>query len=126
VVAGPAGSAAPIRLLIVDDEPSLLDLLRRYLERLGFAVDVASTPEAALEQFEADSTKYDCVVTDLKLPGMSGEDMLERMRSLRPGLRALISSGSPHQPLSRGTAFLQKPYLPAMLAEELERILGVR
>ena len=126
MVAGPAGPAAPIRLLIVDDEPSLLGLLRRYLERLGYAVDVAPTSEAALEKFEADSAKYDCVLADLKLPGMNGEDMLERMRSRRPGLRALISSGSPYQPRSPRTGFLQKPYLPAMLAAELERILRAR
>jgi CheY-like chemotaxis protein len=110
----------------VDDEPSLLRLLRRYLERLGYAVEVASTSEAALEKFEMDSAKYDCVLADLKLPGMNGEDMLERMRSQRPGLRALISSGTPYQPQSRRTGFVQKPYLPAMLAEELEHILRVR
>jgi CheY-like chemotaxis protein len=113
----------PIRLLIVDDEPALLSLLRRYLERLGYAVDVAATPQAALTQFESDPGRYACVVADLTLPGMTGEEMLERMRALRPGLRALISSGYPYHPQSAGIVFLQKPYLPAMLAEALEGVL---
>jgi DNA-binding response OmpR family regulator len=113
-----------MRILIVDDEPSLLGLLRRYLERLGYDVDVAETSEAALAHFTSDPGKYGCVLTDLKLPGMSGEEMLERMRALRPGLKALISSGRPYQPTLPGTGFLQKPYLPAMLAEELQRLLG--
>lgn len=112
-----------VRLLIVDDEPSLLALLKRYLRRLGYEVDVAETPEAALAYFKADPETYACVLTDLILPGMSGDEMLERMRALRPGLRALISSGLPYQPQSAGIAFLQKPYLPAMLADALERVL---
>jgi CheY-like chemotaxis protein len=112
-----------LRLLIVDDEPTLLALLQRYLERLGYEVDVAGTPEAALASFESDPDRYACVLTDLKLPGMTGEEMLERMRALRPGLRALVSSGQPYQPQSAGIGFLQKPYLPAMLAEALESVL---
>ncbi len=112
-----------LRLLIVDDEPTLLALLQRYLERLGYEVEVAGTPEAALASFESDPEKYACVLTDLTLPGMTGEEMLERMRALRPGLPALVSSGHPYQPQSPGIGFLQKPYLPAMLAEALERVL---
>jgi len=112
-----------IKILIVDDEPSLLGLLQRYLHRLGYEVDVAATPQDALAQFEADPGKYGCVLTDLKLPGMTGEEMLDRMRALRPGLRALVSSGHPYEPRSPDVGFLQKPYLPAMLAEALERVL---
>jgi DNA-binding response OmpR family regulator len=126
VVAPPADGPRPasrLRLLIVDDEPALLGLLQRYLERLGYAVDVAETPQAALAHFESDPGKYACIVTDLKLPGMSGEEMLGRMRARRPGLRALISSGQPYEPQSAGIGFLQKPYLPAMLADALEGVL---
>jgi two-component system C4-dicarboxylate transport response regulator DctD len=112
-----------IRLLIVDDEPSLLGLLQRYLGRLGYDVEVAGTAEGALALFESDPARYDCVLTDLKLPGISGEEKLDRMRKLSPGLRALISSGQPYEPQSPGTGFLQKPYLPGMLAEALDRVL---
>jgi two-component system cell cycle sensor histidine kinase/response regulator CckA len=126
VVAGPRAADSwegPIRLLIVDDEPALLGLLQRYLERLGYAVEVAGNAQAALAKFESDPGKYACVLTDLKLPGMSGEEMLKQMRALRPGLLALVSSGLPYVPQSAGVGFLQKPYLPAMLAEALERLL---
>src|SRR5579884_2175436 len=107
------------RLLIVDDETALLDLLKRYLERLGYAVDLARSAEDALVCFERDPARFACVLTDLSLPGLDGEQLIERMRAANPGLPALISSGYPYQPRSAATAFLQKPYLPNMLAEAL-------
>jgi two-component system cell cycle sensor histidine kinase/response regulator CckA len=114
------------RLLIVDDEAALLDLLKRYLVRLGYEVDVASNPEDALASFEVDPERYICVLTDLALPGMNGEELLERMRAKNPRLRALISSGYPYEPRSKRTVFLQKPYLPKMLAQTIEELLGRR
>src|SRR4051794_16590021 len=99
------------RLLIVDDEPALLVLLKRYLERSGFVVDTTADAETALELFAAAPDHYDLVITDLKLPGMSGEDLLTRLRQKRPTLKALISSGYPHAPALAGVGFLQKPYV---------------
>jgi CheY-like chemotaxis protein len=115
-----------IRLLVVDDEAALLNLLQRYLARLGYEVEGAADAEEALARFTADPDRYDCILTDLKLPGMGGEELLERMRELRPGLPALISSGYPYEPRAGATAFLQKPYLPAMLVEELNLLLKKR
>jgi two-component system cell cycle sensor histidine kinase/response regulator CckA len=111
------------RLLLVDDEGALLELLKKYLERLGFEVDACITPEAALALFEADPKRYALVLTDLTLPGMNGEDMLERMRSLNPKLRAILASGYPYHPRSAQVDFLQKPFLPRMLAEAIDKIL---
>jgi DNA-binding NtrC family response regulator len=112
------------RLLIIDDEQPLLALLKRYLERLGYEVDLAGTAEDALASFESDPRRYACVVTDLTLPGMNGAELLERMRTLNPRLPALISSGYPYQAKGAKTGFLQKPYLPQMLVEALEGLLG--
>ncbi len=117
------GGAPDGRILIVDDEASLLSLLQRYLERLGYEVETAANAEDALARFASGPERYACVLTDLNLPTMGGEEMLELMRAIRPGLPALISSGLPYEPRSAGTGFLQKPYLPVMLIEELERIL---
>jgi DNA-binding NtrC family response regulator len=110
-------------LLIVDDETALLDLLKRYLERAGYQVHLASTPEEALACFERDPEKFACVLTDLTLPGMDGEQLIERMRVHNPRLPALISSGYPYSPRAAATVFLQKPYLPKMLVEALEGLL---
>jgi DNA-binding NtrC family response regulator len=111
------------RLLLVDDERPLLDLLRQYLERIGYAVDACSSPESALAAFESDPARYALVLTDLTLDGMSGEEMLDRMRAIKPSLRAIISSGYPYQPRTPSIVFLQKPYVPKMLAEAISKLL---
>jgi DNA-binding NtrC family response regulator len=111
------------RLLIVDDETSLLALLQRYLERLGYKVETVSTAAGALALFESDPAGYALVVTDLTLPGISGEELTERLHAHNPRLPVIISSGYPYQPRSKNVRFLQKPYLPQMLAEAIAEML---
>lgn len=111
-----------LRLLIVDDEPNLLNLLSRYLGRLGYEVETCGSAEAALALFEAGPDRYALAITDLSLPTMNGEEFIERIRLLRPRLPAIITSGYPYQPRA-GTGFLQKPFLPQMLADEIEKAL---
>ena len=115
-----------VRLLIVDDEKPLLSLLKRYLERLGYEVDLAATAEEALAAFETAPGRYSCVLTDLTLPGINGEELVDRIRVLNPRLPAIISSGYPYEPKpsKARTVFLQKPYLPQMLVEAVQGILG--
>ena len=110
-------------LLIVDDEPKLLDLLSRYLGRLGYQVETRGDAEDALALFQAGPDRFSMAITDLSLPSMNGEELIERMRQLRPGLPAIITSGYPYVPRAAGVGFLQKPFLPQMLAEAIEKAL---
>ncbi len=113
------------RILLVDDEAPLLDLLTRYLERLGYQVDACLTPADALARFEADPSCYELVLTDLTLPGMKGDEMLTRMRERSPKLRAIVASGYPYEARGKRTKSIQKPFLPKMLAEQIEELLKV-
>jgi CheY-like chemotaxis protein len=114
----------PARLLIVDDEAPVVELLRRYLERLGHSVDVAYTANEALRLVES-SKKYDLVVADLQLPDLNGQEMVRRMQSGNQNLEALISSGYPLPAMSSDRRkFIQKPFLPQELAERIAEILG--
>jgi two-component system cell cycle sensor histidine kinase/response regulator CckA len=112
------------RILLVDDEAALLDLLKRYLERLGYEVEACLTPLEAIDRFEANPGSYALVLTDLSLPGMKGTQMIALMRSREPKLRAIVASGYPYVPESKQTGFLQKPFLPKMLAELIEKMLN--
>ncbi len=111
------------RLLIVDDELTVLQLLKRYLERQGYEVETSSTAELALAGFEEDPHRYDMVITDLTLPGMNGAELLEKMRAKNTTIPALISSGYPYEPKLKGVGFLLKPFLPQMLADEIAAAL---
>ena len=111
------------RILLVDDEAPLLDLLKRYLERLGYEVEACLTPADALKYFAADPARYALVLTDLTLPGMRGDEMIAQMRAQAPKIRVIVASGYPYQPQGKRTVFLQKPFLPKMLAEQIEELL---
>ena len=114
-----------VRLLLVDDEEILLDLLGKYLERLGYEVHTCATAAAALVRFDNDPKGYALVLTDLTLPGMKGDAMLEQMRTLNPSLRAILTSGYPYVPQSDYVSFLQKPFLPKVLAAEIRQRLAL-
>jgi hypothetical protein len=54
---------------------------------------------------------------------MKGDEMIAQMRGVTPKLRVIIVSGYPYKPKGKRTAFLQKPFLPKMLAEQIEELL---
>lgn len=121
---------APNRILLVEDELPLLQLLEKYLQRLGFEVETHLKPVEALQRFEAAPEQYNLVIADLGLPDMHGDTLLTRMLEIRPELRILVCSGSPFfvetlpQPLQQQVGFLQKPFMPKMLDEALRQLMG--
>jgi DNA-binding NtrC family response regulator len=95
----------------------------RYLGRLGYQVETCGDAQNALALFQAGPDRFSLAITDLSLPSMNGEELIERMRQLRPGLPAIITSGYPYVPRAAGIGFLQKPFLPQMLADAVEKAL---
>ena len=103
-------------LLVVEDEPQLLELAVRMLEKAGYVVLQAGTPELALRIAAEHPGTIDLVVTDVIMPQMDGFQLLERIRTVRPGQRSLLMSGYPDDAIARhGTMdgdlkFLSKPF----------------
>ena len=124
------GSA--VKILLVEDEPPLLQLIEKYLQRLGFEVETHLRSFDALRNFEAGPDRYGMVIADLGMPDMPGDTLLTRMLEIRPDLRVLVCSGSPYfienlpDSLQRQVAFLQKPFVPKMLAEAVQNLLQER
>ena len=123
---------ATARILLVDDELPLLQLLEKYLQRVGFEVEGHSNSASALRSFEASPGRFDLVIADLGMPDMPGDTLLTRMLEIKPQLPVLICSGSPFfvsnlpQALQRQVVFLQKPFLPKMLSEAIGQLLAPR
>ncbi len=78
------------RLLIVEDEETLCESLRRVLSREGYAVDTAGSAESALEIFQDGS--YDLIITDIILPGITGIELLKKIKERRPEQIVIITT----------------------------------
>ena len=120
------------RLLLVDDETALLDLMRRYLTRLGYQVDAYTNAHAALQRFESQAGDYALVVVDWSMPGMTGDELLDQILALNPKVRVLVCSGYQYnigrfpKDVQPQIAFLLKPFLPKMLADAVENLMKVK
>jgi DNA-binding NtrC family response regulator len=106
-------AAQPPRILIVDDDPAFLDALPETVRlRIPHAgVETAESAQAALERIAA--ADYDVIVTDLVMPGMTGADLILKIRELRPSTPMVLMSGNPNPRgyalRARAYAFIQKP-----------------
>jgi CheY-like chemotaxis protein len=92
--AGPAPSAqAGKHVLYLDDEDSLVLLVKRLLQRRGYRVSGYECQQEALDALRADPAAFDLVVTDFNMPGMSGLDVAREVQSIRADLPVVIASG---------------------------------
>jgi two-component system chemotaxis response regulator CheY len=114
---------APV-ILVVEDDRAVRHLFSRVLESAGFSVIACENGPAALAAARPRLNEIRAVVTDAKMPGMSGQKLLSRLRTLRPVLPAIVVSGNPIDGIADATTvFLVKPVTPGRLTEELQRLL---
>lgn len=81
-----------LRVLVIDDELWVRNVLRDYLLFMGHQVDTANDGDAGVALFERD--RHDAVITDLMMPGLSGWGVVERVRGLDPRTRVIIVTGA--------------------------------
>jgi CheY-like chemotaxis protein len=124
-----------VRILVVDDEPALLESMCSYLSRLGHKVTAFRSGGAAWESLASEGLSSESaapfvMIIDLTLPGMSGEELIRKVVERDPTIAVLATSGYPRSletlglPWGARVATLPKPFTPRMLNEALERLLG--
>ncbi len=117
------------RVLVVEDDPIIVDLLTDIVGSCGYSVEVASCASEAIYALEKQLSTAACVILDYGIPGMDPSRLLSRMREIQGDLKVLLSSGYSRAFIDREFAldsvegFLAKPYEPQALQEELERLL---
>ncbi len=117
-------------ILLVEDEPFVRDATCGILQNAGFEVLPAGDAREALEIHAACKRKIDLVMTDMVLPGRTGQELGQDLRQRSPEMVVLVTSGygnpeyETEAPESR-TYFLAKPYSRRSLVEKLEKILAV-
>jgi PAS domain S-box-containing protein len=120
------------RVLLVDDEEAVRFVGSHMVESFGLDCDTAADGAEGLARFDAPGARYDVVLLDLTMPGMSGEDVLRALRQRRPDLPVVLMSGfSEHEVSQRftqdsPTAFVQKPFSVGTMRSTLRAVLGDR
>ncbi len=89
----PADDPEPLRVLVVDDDPGTLDCLREGFEHHGCLVSAAAPAGHALARLAAEGVHL--VVSDIRMPGLSGLDLLDAVKRRRPGTPVVLLTGSP-------------------------------
>jgi two-component system, cell cycle response regulator CpdR len=128
---GPFDSLLPIGLetavvsrvvLVVDDEPLVLDVTASMLEDLGCEAITATDGQEALEKL-ADHPHIDVLITDINMPGMDGYELAERAKQMREGLKVIALSGREQN--SKGLPFIRKPFLASDLRRTMAEHAGL-
>lgn len=117
------------RILVIDDEPSIAEMVGRMLGRLGYDVTVRTSGMEAFDLFLSQPNRFDLVITDLTMPHVTGVELAEKMVQVRPELPIILCSGFGMK-VSREAAasvgireFLEKPASARTLAETVRKIL---
>ncbi len=116
-------------ILLVEDEDDVRALAREVLERQGYTVLEASDGLQALGRCEAGAAGVDMILTDVVMPRMSGRELVDRVRAIRPEMRVLYMSGYTedailrHGVLDASTVLLGKPFTPAALLSKVREVL---
>ncbi|MDH5695530.1 MAG: PAS domain S-box protein [Dehalococcoidia bacterium] len=103
---------AKARIMVVDDEPSICQFLNRFLTGEGHKVQTVLNVEAALQKMNA--AKYDLVLLDIKMPGMSGIELYEHMKEVDPALQQKVVFIAGEVNSSKVKAFLSKTRVPCL------------
>ena len=125
-----------VRILLVDDEPSLLKVAGAYLNRLGYAVTPANTTEKAWAEMQAavngEGGGFAVAVLDATMSGLPMAELAERILQASETVRVITTSGYPvdiadlEEAAPGRVAFLHKPFTPEMLAAAVRRMLGAQ
>lgn len=116
-------------VLLVEDEPAILDLCETMLGRLGYHVLSAGTPERALELALERDREIHLLITDVIMPGMNGKELVDRLMISYPRLKRLFMSEytadviSVHGVLEDGVHFIQKAFTAKDLSHMVRSIL---
>ena len=120
-------SGAIERILIVDDDPSLLKLMSRFLERAGYRVTTSNATDEAWSLMETGPANFDAAVLDGTMSGMSMKELAAKMLAANPALNVVATSGYPMDLKDLELAapgrvtFVPKPFTPEMLVSAVRR-----
>ncbi|HCY87102.1 MAG TPA: hypothetical protein DHV36_18360 [Desulfobacteraceae bacterium] len=114
-------------ILFVDDEDYLAEVGKEMLEDYGYVVDIETDPLAAMETFKQNPDRYDLLITDYTMPGMTGDELVAQLHAITPGLPVILCSGIRLTPeiteKTKLSRVLLKPFDMDVLLETVRSVL---
>jgi CheY-like chemotaxis protein len=116
--------------LLIDDEPMVTDICEMMLKHLGHEVIKAYSGSEGLQLYEANRNRIDLIISDFNMPGMNGQEVVDKLRVIDHSVKVLLSSGGlsvthEEDAIGRGfNGFLQKPYSLDALSDKIAEILN--
>ena len=119
-------------IMVVDDELDVLDTVRRGLENWGYQVDTFSNPHVALQAFTGSPFRYSLILTDFRMPGLTGVELAKQAQRIRNDVKVLIMTAFElDQEMLRGvptidkSEILKKPFRLDQLCKAVKKSLTV-
>ncbi len=117
------------QILFVEDEDILMEMAQDILEELGYAITAVSNGAKALEVFSRQSDRFDLVITDMTMPGMTGAELAREILKLRPEIPIILYTGhsdliTEEEAINLGIReYMMKPFSIRGIAEVIRRVL---
>ena len=118
------------KILFVDDETELVDMVKHLLERRGYQVESKTSSVEALEVFRARPDEFDLVITDMTMPHMTGEKFAGELMAIRPDIPIILCTGY-NEMISEEKAkklgireFVMKPIVMREMAKTIRKVLN--
>lgn len=120
------------KLLVVDDCPDIVQILKLGLQRNGFSVNAFTNPEEALQSFKSDAESYCLVVSDIRMPALSGIQLARKVKEINPNVKVVLMTAfeirdnefSTVFPSTSVDGFVQKPIRIKELTNKILSIIG--
>jgi CheY-like chemotaxis protein len=116
--------------LLIDDEPMVTHVCELMLKALGYGVLKAYSGPEAIKIYEANRDRIDLIISDFDMPGMNGQEVVDKLRTIDQHAKVLLSSGgilipNEKEAIDRGfNGFLQKPFSMRTLSHKIAEILN--
>ena len=117
-------------VLLVEDDPAVLDLAKNMIERIGYRVIKANHPEEAIKLAEKHCDEIMLLLTDIVMPNMHGKELAKHITGLCPKIRILFMSGytadviAHHGVLDENISYIQKPFSSDNIAQKIREVLA--
>jgi len=120
------------KLLVVDDDPDIVQVLKMGLVKNGFLVDAFTNPEEALQIFKSDAESYCLVLSDIRMPMLSGIQLSRKVKAINPNVKVVLMTAfeikdeefSTVFPSTQVDGFVQKPIGIRDLTDKILSIIG--